>query len=250
MMRLHVLAGCPFCVRVIYVLEILQLKYEIVTYTKVADLKTDAYLELNPKGEAPVLETKEGVIYESSAILRYLSSLRPELKLNGSTPFESSQVDMWMSNIGLISSSIGSAVSMISGKVTSSQDQLKQAVEKIHTNLQWIEDHLSVRTYMVGHRATLVDFCLLSFLNILYQFVFEEKERSKYPSVQRYWRNLTASSFHVNVMGHTRRLCTKLFPVPPVGEFEAGYQSGHLVTKKDEKPAAKDQKDAKTDDKK
>ena len=123
---------------------------------------------MNPKGEAPVLEIKEGIIYESAAILRYLASLRPELKLNGSTAFESSQVDMWMANIGPVSGSIASAVGIIVGKVSGTQDQLKLAVEKIHTNLQWIEDHLSVRTYIVGHRATLVDFCLLSFLNFLY----------------------------------------------------------------------------------
>src|SRR3990167_6975645 len=97
-LKLYSLVGCPYCLRVMYVLEALQLPYQIIHFTKNEQMKTDEYLKINPKGEAPSLETPQGIIYESGAIMRYLSGLRPEIGLNGRNFFESSQIEIWMVN--------------------------------------------------------------------------------------------------------------------------------------------------------
>ena len=43
--------------------------------------KSAAYLVINPRGQAPALETDEGVLTESTAILPYIADLAPETRL-------------------------------------------------------------------------------------------------------------------------------------------------------------------------
>lgn len=215
-LKLHTLASCPFCLRVKYVLEALRLPYQEVMYTKVEQLKTDEYLRLNPKGEAPVLETSQGVLYESGTIMRYLASLRPELGLNGRNHFEASQVELWMVNTSILCGSIAGVTIQLTGRFPTDQQKLDQGLENIHKQLASFNEYLSPRTYVVGHQATLVEFSVLPFLNMAFQFILEEKERLSYPNVNRYWKNLTASTVHTHLMGEKRKLATKLFKLPAV----------------------------------
>ena len=215
-LKLHTLASCPFCLRVKYVLEALQVPYQEVLYTKVEQLKTDEYLKLNPKGEAPVLETPQGVLYESGTIMRYLASLRPELGLNGRNHFEASQVELWMVNTSILCGSIAGVTIQLTGRFPTDQQKFDQGLENMHKQLASFNEYLSPRTYVVGHQATLVEFSVLPFLNMAFQFILEEKERLSYPNVNRYWKNLTASTVHTHLMGEKRKLATKLFKLPAV----------------------------------
>jgi len=56
--------------------------------------KSPEHLKRHPLGKVPVLETPEGCIYESLAIVRYLA--RKAGKLYGSTPAETAQIDQWL----------------------------------------------------------------------------------------------------------------------------------------------------------
>lgn len=242
MLKLHSLVGCPFCVKIQYVLQALSIDHEVTHYTKLEDIKTDAYLRMNPKGEAPTLETKEGYIYESGAIMRYLASLRPELKLNGSNNFEAAQIEMWMSNAGPFCGSVAMLYVQIVGKIPGQPENLKANIENIHSKIEFLEKHLLPRTYLVGNQITLADLNVLPFLNILYFAIFDEKERVKYPNILRYWKNLTASSVHTSIFGNSaKRLCHKLFPLPEKAPAQAApakedKKASKKASKKEEKP--------------
>lgn len=56
--------------------------------------KSPEYLQKHPLGKVPTLETPEGCIYESGAILRFLA--RKAGKLYGNTPAETATIDQWL----------------------------------------------------------------------------------------------------------------------------------------------------------
>jgi glutathione S-transferase len=213
-LKLYSLTGCPYCLRVMYVLEALQLPYQLVHFTKTEQMKTDEYLKINPKGEAPSLETPQGIIYESAAIMRYLAGLRPELGLNGRNFFEASQIEIWMVNSAPLGGSVGGILIQLIGKIGHNAASLAGALENVHKQFAMYNEYLSARTYLVTHQVTLADYALLPFLNIAFQYILEEKERLSYPNVYRYWKNLTASTVHTHLMGEKRKLATKLFKIP------------------------------------
>lgn len=239
-MRLHVLVGCPYCIRVMFAMQALQLKHELIVYTKTEQIKTEEYLELNPKGEAPVLETSEGVIYESSAILRYIAAQRPELGLAGRTPFEASQVEMWMLNCQRACGAIAGCYIQVIAKVPGTTESYGQSVEQVLKELPMIEEHLAVRTYLVGHQVTIADYCLVSFLTILYQWVLDEKQRVAFPNLLRYWKNIAASPVYTAFYGSHKRFLHKTLPLASPESFtttaSAGGKKAEGEKKKEEKP--------------
>jgi elongation factor 1-gamma len=205
-MKLHVLIGCPYCIRVMYALEALQLKYELVSYTGYPQLKTPEYLKMNPKGEAPVLETEQGFLYESSAILRYLASLNPEAGINGRNSFEAAQIEMWMLNVAPVSIAIVTIGVQQTGKIPANFAEHQTQLENLHARLSLLETHLEGKDFLVTAQVTLADFCLVSFLNLLFRQLFEEADRVKYPNVLRYWTQITDAPYYQKFHGVQKRL--------------------------------------------
>lgn len=58
---------------------------------------TDEYAEnCHPLQRTPSLQTPEGFVFESNAIMRHLARVGNDKGLCGSTPYEQSQVDQWL----------------------------------------------------------------------------------------------------------------------------------------------------------
>jgi glutathione S-transferase len=60
---------------------------EVVSYTGVGPKYKPEYLEKSPMGKVPALETSEGFISESRAILEYIEQAHPDNSLLPATPF-------------------------------------------------------------------------------------------------------------------------------------------------------------------
>lgn len=75
---------------VLVVAELAGVPVELVQ-TEYSESKTPEFLKRNPLGKIPVLETPEGHLYETSAILRHIARLSG--KLYGTTPYETALVD-------------------------------------------------------------------------------------------------------------------------------------------------------------
>ncbi|ROL49556.1 Glutathione S-transferase omega-1 [Anabarilius grahami] len=91
--RIYSMRFCPFAQRTRLVLTAKGVKHEIININ-LKD-KPDWFLEKNPFGTVPVLETSSGqVIYESPITCEYLDEVYPEKKLLPSDPFERAQQKM------------------------------------------------------------------------------------------------------------------------------------------------------------
>ena len=58
-------------------------------------MKEKEFLAKNPTGKLPVLETIDGYIYESNAIIRYIYRLNPDCGLYGENYLEATLIDQW-----------------------------------------------------------------------------------------------------------------------------------------------------------
>lgn len=75
------------------------LRHEVVFVdTARGEQKSAAYLRLNPRGQVPTLETDEGVLTESTAILPYIADLVPEKQLLPEAgTFARAEAQSWLS---------------------------------------------------------------------------------------------------------------------------------------------------------
>jgi glutathione S-transferase len=56
------------------------------------DQRSDAYLQINPKGRVPALVTAEGILTETPAILTWIAATHPAARLLPSDPFRAARV--------------------------------------------------------------------------------------------------------------------------------------------------------------
>ncbi|KAK2824392.1 hypothetical protein Q5P01_021567 [Channa striata] len=93
--RLYSMRFCPFAQRARLVLNAKGIKHDIINIS-LKD-KPEWFLEKNPFGLVPTLETPAGeVIYESPITCEYLDEVYPEKKLFPSSPYAKAQQKMMM----------------------------------------------------------------------------------------------------------------------------------------------------------
>ncbi|HET7506446.1 MAG TPA: glutathione S-transferase family protein [Kofleriaceae bacterium] len=86
-------SGSPYAWRVLLAAELKHIPYEskLLEFGK-GDLKTPAFLALNPRGKVPVIRDGDLVLAESLAILAYLDRKHPEPPLFGRTAEETGRI--------------------------------------------------------------------------------------------------------------------------------------------------------------
>ncbi|KAM3605793.1 uncharacterized protein V6R79_004778 [Siganus canaliculatus] len=93
--RIYSMRFCPFAERTLLFLQAKGIKHEIININ-LKD-KPEWFLEKNPLGLVPVLETPAGeVVYESSITCEYLDEVYPEKKLLPTSPFAKAQQKMML----------------------------------------------------------------------------------------------------------------------------------------------------------
>lgn len=101
LIRLYSMRFCPFAQRTRLVLNAKGIKYDTVNIN-LKD-KPDWFLEKNPLGLVPTLETSAGeVIYESPITCEYLDEVYPEKKLLPSSPFAKAQQKMMLEHFSKV----------------------------------------------------------------------------------------------------------------------------------------------------
>jgi len=135
------------------------LEHEIMlVHTTRGDQKAGAYRRINPRGQVPALETAEGVITESTAILPYIADLAPGKALmppQGS--FERAQAQAWLS---YLSSTVHAAYGGLLKADLAASREVYHA--QLVSALQAIDAHLEGRDYLL-ERFSVCDLYLLVF---------------------------------------------------------------------------------------
>lgn len=130
----------------------------------------ESYRALNPYGRVPTLADGDFVLYESTAILRYLEGRDPEPALLPDDLQSRARVDMHMKLCDL-------ELAPPVGQITFPKrflpeekwplEAFAQAREKIERHLAILAQQLEGRTYLVDERYTLAEVCYTPFVAFL-----------------------------------------------------------------------------------
>lgn len=110
---------------------------------------TDAYRAINPRGKVPALETDQGVLTESTAILPFIADLAPARQLFPKAgTFERAQAQSWLS---FLSSTLHVALSaaMFPREGCNNEVAGAAALARVVEAFQVVDDHLDGRDHML-----------------------------------------------------------------------------------------------------
>ncbi|XP_056465346.1 glutathione S-transferase omega-1-like [Gadus chalcogrammus] len=154
--RLYSMRFCPFAQRARLVLQAKGIKHDVVNIN--LKEKPDWFLEKNPLGLVPTLETPSGqVIYESPITCEYLDEVYPDNKLLPSDPFEKAQQKMMLECYSKV---VPYFYKIPMGKrsgedVSALEGELKEKLAKLNEHLKTKKSN-----YMAGDSITMIDYMM------------------------------------------------------------------------------------------
>ncbi|XP_072246972.1 glutathione S-transferase omega-1-like [Leuresthes tenuis] len=161
--RLYSMRFCPFAQRTRLVLNAKGIKHDIININ-LKD-KPEWFLEKNPLGLVPALETPAGeIIYESPITCEYLEEVYPEKKLLPSSPFGKAQQKMMLEHFSKLTPHY---YKIIAGRrsgedVSGPEAELKEKFAKLN------EDLIKKKTkFFAGDSVTMIDYMMWPFFERL-----------------------------------------------------------------------------------
>jgi len=202
----------------------------------------------NPNVKIPVLETPEGSIYESNAILRYIARQSKGVKLYGASKFEEAQVDQYLDwTATLLEPALYAYTGVYTGYGMApynaeSHPQNREKAFKILTTLEGI---LNGRTHIVGNQTTIADILLATSLTTFFRFVADESIRNQFPNTTKYVEAISNEEPFTRVQGKFVLCKTALEPYTgPLPHLAAPEESKKAEPKQKQAPQPKKEKEA------
>jgi glutathione S-transferase len=170
-MKLYDFAFSPNCRKVralAYELGI-ELEYVLVDLVKGAQ-RTPAFLAINPNGRVPVLVDDDTILWESTAILRYLAG-KAGSALVPTAPRAQVEVDRWISwqlaHLGPAMSKVAfeRIVKKLTGQGTPDEAAIAAGTAEFAKLTAILDDALAGREYLAG-ALSIADFALASHFSL------------------------------------------------------------------------------------
>jgi len=241
MYKLYTVFGAPTAVASLIAAEYNDVEVEIENIWESFGTanKTPEFLALNPIGKIPTLETPEGGIFESTAIERYLAGLRSDTGLLGQSNYEKALVDSWatFANTELAANASALIFPIVLKSFTFDQKKHDEFLPKFKRALQALENHLLLRTYIVGEQITLADVACASALLYPMKFIMDKTFRKDYSNVSRWFTTCVNQPEFAAVMGDAP-LCEK----SAAGGKKEAPKKAKKAEKKADAPAPKPKK--------
>jgi len=167
----------------------------------------------NPNGLVPTLETPEGFIYESNAILRYVARYNDDSKLYGSNDFERALVDQYLDWTALtLEPALGGVLIPVVGLSAYDKTKYDQSLEALKKALRILDDRLKQSKYLAGDSLTIADIHVVADLALAYRFLFDEKFRKPFHNLTKYFETVANEANFVKVIGKPVLAKTALQP--------------------------------------
>lgn len=177
--------------------------------------KTPEFLKMNPIGKVPVLETPDGTIFESNAIARYVTRLKADNPLYGSSLIEYAHIEQWIDFASLeIDANILRWFVPRIGFAVYLPPAEEAAISALKRALEALNKHLASNTYLVGHTVTLADIVMTCNLVLGFNRVMTKSFTSEFPHVERYFWTLVNQPNSKKVLGEVKQTES----VPPVSK--------------------------------
>ncbi len=148
-------------------MSLLGIQYDFIELdTQNLQHKSTEFLQLNPRGEFPVLQDEDRIIWDSQAILIYLAS---QYSLKDHHWFPCKPADMaaiaqWLSVAnGEIFNTLGKARSVILFQRPGDLSLLRQQGEQL---LKWINHHLKQRDWIATQQASIADIACYPYISL------------------------------------------------------------------------------------
>src|SRR3954463_4515841 len=143
------------------------LEFELIDLQKPAP-RTPEYLSLNPTGRTPTLVDGDFVLWESTAIMQYLASQKPNALWPDDAPARA-DIARWQS-WSLQHWGAGACNTLLFERLVKSffnmgppdAATVAKATEAFHKEAAVLDSHLKTRPYLVGAGVTLADFTVVS----------------------------------------------------------------------------------------
>lgn len=154
-MKLYYLKGACSLASYISLCEI-GAKFDAVEIDRATKKTSDGedFNQINSKGYAPTLKLDNGqVLTENVAVLQYIADLKPEAKLAPPAgTLERSRLVEWLA---FLNSEIHKNISPLFGP--NHEEVKKFAVANLTRRLDWLENQLGSRSYLMGEQFTVAD---------------------------------------------------------------------------------------------
>jgi glutathione S-transferase len=186
-MKLYDYAASCNCYKVRLLLAHLGRPYERVPVDIFAgETLTDEYARINPMRTTPVLETEDGYLPESNAILVYLASGTPYLP---DDPWERAQVIRWLiyEQTDVVFMIGGLRFRLLVGRWTRDHPEAMRRREGALEVLQLLDDHLANPDFLVGDRYTIADMAVYGYSHRAEE---AELDLAPYPHVRDWFERI------------------------------------------------------------
>lgn len=159
---------------------------------KFGGLDTTDYLNLNPNGKIPTLTDGDVVIFESSAILRYLATRHATAPFWPDDHGARAQVDKWAewAKRSVADLFTGPIFWRVVRTPAERHDHaaIRAALDEFERELAIAEAQLEQHSFLAGDAFTLAD---IVFGHVLYRYFDIDITRRPFPHIARYYQKLT-----------------------------------------------------------
>jgi glutathione S-transferase len=175
---------------------------------KMAEEDLTALAERNTLGKLPALETTQGLLFQTNAILRYIGRQGKGHGLYGNNIFETSLIDGWIDWAAELDLPAAAWLFQVWGLTDANDVETRNmAARDVRDSLAALNRALVSRAYLVGEQVTLADVAVATSVVDLYKLVLDDRFRQKFANVARWLDTVLHQPQFTDILGAVVTYC-------------------------------------------